>query len=184
MFDAGSNPTGPEDPDGQPDLVAHQIAVAAQLTALLAVTPDATDGPGMAEWVASMASAQASLDGLRMAITAAFDASSQWARDGVRSPVAWLVDRTAVSRAAAGSGLKTARLARSMSHVSSAARAGRLCGERVRWLTRARTDEVAERFDRDEAWLVSQAVTMKDSPLQRYSFTFLLYFIYFVFILW
>ena len=168
MFDT---PCDRGSPDGQSDPVAHQIAVAAQLTALLAVTPDATDGPGMAEWVASMASAQASLDGLRMAITAAFDASSQWALDGVRSPVAWLVDRTAVSRAAAGSGLKTARLARSMAHVSSAALAGQLCGERVRWLTRARTGEVAERFDQDEAWLVSQAITLDVDRLRVFLLT-------------
>ena len=168
MFDT---PCDRGSPDGQSDPVAHQIAVAAQLTALLAVTPDATDGPGMAEWVASMASAQASLDGLRMAITAAFDASSQWALDGVRSPVAWLVDRTAVSRAAAGSGLKTARLARSMAHVSAAALAGQLCGERVRWLTRARTDEVAERFDQDEAWLVSQATTLDVDRLRVFLLT-------------
>ena len=171
MFDVGETTTGPEDPDGQPDLVAHHIAVAAQLTALLTVTPDATDGPGMAEWVASMANAQASLDGLQMAVTAAFDASGQWALDGVRSPVAWLVDRTAVSRAAAGSGLKTARLARSMAHVSAAALAGQLCGERVRWLTRARTDEVAERFDQDEAWLVSQATTLDVDRLRVFLLT-------------
>ncbi len=107
-----------------------------------------------------MAKAQACLDGLHLAMAAEFDASGEWGLDGARSPVSWLVNATGVSRSAAGAGLKTARLARSMSHVSEAALDGELCSEQVRWLTRARTVEVAERFDCDEAWLVSKAVTL------------------------
>ena len=131
-----------------------------RLSGLLAVVPDTRDGEAMAGWVRSMARVQACLDALGSAVVSAFDASGEWGLDGVRSPVAWLVDRTGMSRAAAGGGLKTARMARSMTHVSAASLAGELCAERVRWLTRARTVEVAACFDRDEKWLVSVAVTL------------------------
>lgn len=132
----------------------------ARLAGLVAVVPDARDGEAMARWVRSMARVQACLDALGSAVVSAFDASGEWGLDGVRSPVAWLVDRTGMSRAAAGGGLKTARMARSMAYVSAAALAGELCAERVRWLTRPRTVEVAASFDRDEQWLVSVAVTL------------------------
>ncbi len=111
----------------------------------------------MAAWLQDHASLSASLAGLQLGVAAAFDSSLAWALDGARSPVAWLVSNTGESRASLGASLKTARLARTMHRVTAAALAGELCAEKVRLLTRARTDEVAELFDAEEEILVKEA---------------------------
>ena len=111
----------------------------------------------MAAWLQDHAALSASLAGLQLGVVAAFDSSLAWALDGARSPVAWLVGNTGESRVSLGGSLKTARLARTMHHVTAAALAGQLCAEKVRLLTRARTDEVAELFDGEEEILVREA---------------------------
>ena len=111
----------------------------------------------MAAWLQDHAALSASLAGLQLGVVAAFDSSLAWAVDGARSPVAWLVGNTGESRASLGAALKTARLARSMHHVTAAILAGQLCAEKVRLLTRTRTDEVAELFDAEEEILVREA---------------------------
>ena len=120
----------------------------------------------MAAWIRTCTEVQACLDGLGLAVTAAFDSSLEWAADGARSAASWVVDNTGVARTSAGALLKTSRLARTMDHVSAAATAGELCADKVHWLTRARRDDVAELFDRDEAFLVGLATKLAVDALR------------------
>ncbi len=149
MFVPGKPSVGGETP-----CRPHPAELVAAFAALLAVQPDRANGPALAEWLREKARLQACLDGLDLAVTAEFDASGQWGIDGARSAAAWLASNTAAARASAGGHLKTARLARSMPHVSAASRAGWLCEAKVRLLTLARTPEVAELFDQAESLLV------------------------------
>ncbi len=138
----------------------RQEELVASFAGLVAAMPDPGCGPAMARWLQDHAALSASLAGLQLGVVAAFDSSLAWALDGARSPVAWLVGNTGESRASLGASLKTARLARTMHHVTAAALAGQLCAEKVRLLTRARTDEVAELFDAEEEILVREAASL------------------------
>ena len=66
----------------------------------------------------------AAVHAMAIDVTADGAAEKIAARAAELGPVSWLVNATGVSRSAAGAGLKTARLARSMSHVSEAALEG------------------------------------------------------------
>lgn len=124
---------------------------------LLVTEPDPSAPAAMAAWVRSRGEVQAALDGVALGAVGAFDSSLAWAADGARSAGAWIVSNTGSAKAAADAGVRTARLARRTPLVAAAAAEGLLTGDHVFWLTRARQDDVAELFDRDEAALVDQA---------------------------
>lgn len=124
---------------------------------LLVTEPDPSAPAAMAAWVRSRAEVQDALDGVALGVIGAFDSSVAWAADGARTAAAWIVSNTGSARAAAHAAVRTARLARRTPHVADAAAAGLLSADHVFWLTRARQDDVAELFDRDEVALVAQA---------------------------
>ena len=151
--------------DGSIDLPAGldpaQRAEVQRFARLLATPADPDNGAAMARWQQDRARAQAVLDGASLTATAAFESSLVWAADGAKSAGAWLAANTSCSRVAANVRLKTARLARTMPHLSAAAQRGDLCADKVHHLARARTAETAEAFERDEAQLVRQLVPLQ-----------------------
>ncbi|CAN5523386.1 HNH endonuclease signature motif containing protein [soil metagenome] len=142
-------------------LEPEQQAEVQRFAAMLATEADPGNGEAMASWQRDRAHLQAVLDGASLAATAAFESSLVWAADGARSAGAWLASNTSCTRVAANVRLKTARLARSMDHVSAAARSGALSAEKVHDLTRARTPETEDEFDRDEAKLVREVIPLQ-----------------------
>ena len=139
---------------------AHEL-----VDALFDLEPTVAPGPALARSMEGHGELRRILDGLLVGTWPAFEASSTWALDGCSTPIAWVVGHTGAPRAEAGMVRRTAALARSMPHVSAAAAAGRLAMSHLRLLTRARTDEVAEAFDRDEEALVAAACTMSADQL-------------------
>ena len=109
--------------------------------------------------VAARAELAAIVDGAVVAAVPQWEASAEWAADGAATVVTSMVNRTGAHRSAAAALRRTALDAASMPHVSAAARAGVLALSHLHLLTRARTPEVAEVFDRDEAVLVAEART-------------------------
>ena len=144
----------------------RQAELVASFAELVATVPAPECGAAMADWLRGYASLRASLDGLQLGVTSAFDSSMAWAVDGARSAVSWLVGNTGESRASLGASLKTARLARATEHINTAALAGDLSAEKVRLLTRARTDEVAELFDDEEQILAKEATLLSVDQLR------------------
>ena len=129
----------------------------ALLDAVLAVDPASAVGSVLGAALEARASLASIVDGAAVAMLPGWEGSCEWAADGTRSPVVALVNRTGAHRSAAGSLRRTGSLAASMPHVSAAARRGELPLSHLTLITRARRDEVAAVFDRDEALIVDAA---------------------------
>jgi hypothetical protein len=117
-------------------------------------------GPALAAALRSGHQVECALAGTKLEVIASLESAMQWAAEGCASPTAWLVGETGLGQKAASGLRRTALDARSMPAVSAAARAGALPMSHLHQLTRARTDEVAELFDRDEEQLVSEAADL------------------------
>ncbi|QXC61779.1 HNH endonuclease [Aquihabitans sp. G128] len=135
---------------------------------LATVAVDPADGAGMGAWMVDKARLDARLDGLGLGVARAFHSSLEWARDGAGSAATWLTSNTGAAIASTRATIRTAGLAASMRHVCRAAEAGRLCQGKVFHLTRARTDEVEEEFDSQEAQLVEIARGLTVDGLRAY----------------
>jgi hypothetical protein len=131
----------------------------ALLDAVIDLGPHAASGAALTAAVEARGELGAIVDGAVVALLPQWEASCDWALDGCRSSVTATVNRTGAHRTAAGALRRTGLLAASMPHVSAAARQGVLPLSHLHLLTRARRDEVAEIFDRDEADLVAEART-------------------------
>ena len=139
----------------------------ALLDAVLAADPATDPGSVLSAALEARAQLVNLLDGAATAVLPAWEASCDWAQDGSSTPVTWLVNHTGVRRAAAAAERRTASLIPSMPHVAAASGAGQLTASHIAQLARARTPEVAEAFDRDEALLVGIARTLAADALSR-----------------
>ena len=149
MFDHG-DASGPESREAR----AHRL-----LDRVLSTDPTAT-GAELSAAIESRAELAAITDGAVVALVPQWEASVDWANDGSATAVTWTVNHTGAAKSAAGALRKTGLLAASMPYVTAAAVAGELPLSHLHLLTRARTTEVAEVFDREEADLVAEARTL------------------------
>jgi hypothetical protein len=129
----------------------------ALLDVVLAVDPVRATGAELTGLMTARAELAAVVDGAAVAAMSQWDASADWASDGSVTAVTHLVNHTGAHRTAAAALQRTGLDAASMPHVSAAAAGGLLPLSHVHLLTRARTSEVAEVFDRDEEALVAEA---------------------------
>jgi len=129
---------------------------------------DPADGEAMGAWLVDKARVEARLDGLGLGVARAFHSSLEWARDGAGSAATWLTANTGAAITGTRAAIRTAGLAASMAHVRTAAEAGELCQGKVFHLTRARTEEVHEAFDAQEAQLVEIARELTVDGLRAY----------------
>lgn len=131
---------------------------------------DASTAPGsaMGETLRSADRVRARLEGAVTEVAGRFEASGDWAASGARSPGNWLCTHSDVSKAQAGTLLKTARLLRAMPVTADASRSGTLGSAKVHLLTRTRTDDVADEFDRQEAQLVDMVRGLSVDGARRY----------------
>ena len=114
-------------------------------------------GPVLSTAIESAHDLSMAIDGATVAVLADWEASGDWTHDGSSTPVTWLCTHTARGRRDAGALRRTALAVRGMPHVRKAADAGTLPLSHLHLLSRARKDEVADLFDRDEADLVAAA---------------------------
>ncbi len=151
----------PERPEGEGQEGVECEVRRARAHALLDTVLDADARSAVGSVLGAALEARASLaalvDGAAVAMLPGWEGSCEWAADGTRSPVVALVNRTGAHRSAAGAFRRTGLLAASMPHVSAAARRGELPLSHLALVTRARRDEVAGVFDRDEAVIVDAA---------------------------
>lgn len=131
---------------------------------------DASTAPGsaMGETLRSADRVRARLEGAVTEVAGRFEASGDWAASGARSPANWLTTHTDVSKGQAGTLLKTARFLRSMPVTAAASRSGTLGSAKVHLLTRTRTDDVADEFDRQEGQLVDMVRGLSVDGARRY----------------
>lgn len=141
------------------EAAARRAKVHALVDVVLDADPATSTGAELTAVLEARAELAAAVDGAVVSAMAPWEASADWALDGSRSSVVALVNRTGAHKSAAGALRKTGLLAASMPHVSAAAAAGVLPLSHLHLLTRARKEEVAEVFDRDEALLVAEAKT-------------------------
>jgi hypothetical protein len=127
------------------------------LDAVLAVDPASATGAELTALMCARAELAAVIDGAAVAAMSQWEASVDWASDGSATAVTHLVNHTGAHRSAAGALRRTGLDAAAMPHVWAAARDGVLPLSHLHLLTRARTPEVAEVFDRDEPVLVAEA---------------------------
>jgi len=146
---------------------AKRAKAHALLDAVLDVDPRTAPGSAMGRAIEARGELAAIVDGATVAMIGQWETSADWAADGAASPVVAIVNGTGAHRSAAGALRRTGLAAASMPHVSAAAGAGTLPLSHLHLLTRARTDEVAEIFDRDEAMLVNQAQTLAADALSQ-----------------
>ncbi len=125
----------------------------ALVDAVLDVDPSTATGAQLTAMVEARSRLEAMVDGAVVAAMPQWEASADWALDGSASAVVAVVNRTGAHRSAAGALRRTGLLAASMPHVAAAARDGVLPLSHLHLLTRARRDEVAEVFERDEELL-------------------------------
>ena len=137
----------------------RRAAARGLLDAVLEVDPRTATGSELTAMVEARAKLEAMIDGAVVAAVPQWEASADWAADGSRSSVVAAVNRTGAHRSAAVALRRTGLLAASMPHVAAAAAAGSLPLSHLHLLTRARRDEVADVFDRDEELLVTEART-------------------------
>ena len=99
--------------------------------------------------------------------SAAFDRSGSWARGGAQNAAAWITTECRVDRNSARRRVRLGRALQAMDLVDAAFTAGRITGEHVNLLTRARERSklTALAFGRDEAQLVRWATTL---PFHRF----------------
>jgi hypothetical protein len=146
---------------------ARRAQAHAFIDAVLDVDPATAAGPALTHAIESHAQLAAIIDGAVVGIIPQWEASADWARDGSRSPVVTMVNRTGAPRSAAAALRRTGLLAASMPHVSAAAATGALPLSHLRLLTRARRDDVADVFDRDEQMLVTEAQALTADALEQ-----------------
>lgn len=139
-----------------------------QLVDLALVDPATATGPELGEALVARAELETIVDGAAVASVSQWETSGDWTHDGSPSPVRWLVNHTGDRRSSAGALRRTGLLAATMPHVHAAATAGTLPLSHLQLLTRARTTEVAEVFDRDEAHLVATAHTLSADALATF----------------
>ncbi|WP_426573427.1 HNH endonuclease [Aquihabitans sp. McL0605] len=123
----------------------------------LGIDPATATGPELTAAIEARSELAAVVDGAVVAAIPQWEASLDWAADGCSSPVVAVVNRTGAHRSSAAALRRTGLDVAAMPHVSAAARAGRVPLSHLHLLARARRDEVAEVFDRDEAQLVAEA---------------------------
>jgi hypothetical protein len=147
---------------------AQRAKAHALVDALLGVDPRTALGSELTTMVEARAELTAIVDGATVVAIPQWEASTDWALDGSASSVVSMVNRTGAHRSAAGALRRTGLLAASMPHVSAAAAEGALPLSHLHLLTRARRDEVADVFDRDEQTLVDEAKTRTADSLSAW----------------
>lgn len=155
MFDGGST-------RGDGDTSPEQ-ARRAELHALLDQVLDASaDDPGaaLADALGAWHELSDAIDGRVLTVVPSWHGSMAWAHEGDRSAAIWLANHLGIAKASAASLRRVALDLAPMPHGSAAARDGELSFDHLRLLTRARRDEVAEAFDRDEPMLVAAGRTL------------------------
>ena len=99
--------------------------------------------------------------------TGAFEAGAEWATAGARTAAAWI---STECRMPLGAARRRVRLARELRHMPESERAwsdGSIGEAHVSLLSRARTPQTAEAFERDEAMLVGEAVKLRHHQFDR-----------------
>jgi hypothetical protein len=164
MFDppASCFPDGEGDGEGHglaraiAALAPEQAAVVAGLVEALADEPRSLTGLELAGTLRSLDRAHAVLDHLTSAAWSAWDDSMAYVDDGYRTAASWINANLNVRAGAARYQVAIARKLRSgFPHVREWAAAGRLGRVKVELLVKARAEDVAEVFDREEHELVA-----------------------------
>lgn len=158
MFDDGSTP---RDLEATPE-VARRARLHAALDAMLdgAADPSRLTGAEAAEALTAWHHLRLATDGAATVITPRWDTAGDWQITGHPSPAHWMINHLAKAKIEAHAHLRTARIAATMRHVTAALTTGRLPSANTHHLVRARTTDVAEAFDRDEAELVEAAAAL------------------------
>src|SRR4051794_16892071 len=155
------------------DLLADQVgldaadaATVAAVVELLATEPGELPSPARTDLVTTTAKALTVLDGAYTELLGSWDLWVDWSADAARSGASWLAARTEMSRPAAASRLRVARLLALHAPVAAAAlRAGRIGLDKARALMSVRTPATAVLFSDHVHYLVDtiEGLTVADA---------------------
>ena len=136
-------------------LAPAQVAALAELAEVFAVDPRCRTAGELTDAVRGLDRAQGLVEDATLRVWSAWEDTGAYTDDGFAAPAPWLTANLGVRRGRAGFQVGLARKLRTgYPLVGEAAAAGRLGRAKVELLVKARTPDVAEVFDREEADLV------------------------------
>jgi hypothetical protein len=149
------------------DVLAHLDRIAVELYELSLVPPAELPSCVRSEALVAVEGLSSRLDEVKLSITGAWDAAADWAYEGALSGAAWLRANVAVTGAAAGWQVRTARALLAAPVLAERYRVGDLATAKVRLLAPLALGETASLFARDEQMLVDQAIGLTTAGLPR-----------------
>jgi hypothetical protein len=141
-----------------------ESGLAAAIDGLVETDPSAlADGDTLVELLRQ----HARLEAVIARAAASWDANKAWADDGARSGAQWIAATCRIKKARANRILHLGRSLRHLPVTEQAFLRGDIHAEHVSCLADARTETAADTFDRDEALLVDDAMTMRYANFEK-----------------
>ncbi|MBA3654936.1 MAG: DUF222 domain-containing protein [Actinobacteria bacterium] len=146
-------------------MVAELLEKIAEILDVLADLPECDLGTG--DQVLDLHGLKNRMEALVAQATAGFDASGQWRADGAYNAARWIAWRTHEPLVSAKAELRLGRAMREMEAVANAWAGGEISRHHVGVLSKARTDQAAEAFDRDVKSLLDDAKELNYGAFKR-----------------
>ena len=135
---------------------------------LIEVDVDGLSDAAVTDHLLAVHALKARVEGALIAATGAFDRRMLHTADAARTAAGWLTARVDQTRSQCGHDVQHARTLRSMPVVEAAFRAGRIGRAKVNLLAETRTDEIAEVFAEQEAYLVGEVADLRVTDAGRF----------------